>query len=145
MNFRKADPTYVNFKPTTAEDAIDLFYRHKRLGVQPHLWPEVFVKCAADLSDSELGKFEAWLVNPQGEPTGPVLKAVDEDNEKLRKQLLAEATVRDLQRMKIDEEEDIPESYARGECLQDDEKVQPVTEAFAELSTDADFEMVKHG
>ena len=109
MDFRKADPTYLGFKPKTAEEAIDLFYRHKLLGVPVHLWPEVFVKCAADLKDAELDKFESWLVNPQGEPTGPTLEAVDVENEKLRKQLLAEATRRDM--MKIDERGEELRSY----------------------------------
>ena len=96
MDFRKADPTYVNFKPMTAEDAINKFYRHKDLGVPPHLWPEVFVNCAATLPDEELKKFESWLVNPQGEPTGTELREVDAANERLRKQLLAEANIRDM-------------------------------------------------
>jgi len=95
MDFRKADPTYTNFKPTSAEDAINLFHRHKSLGVPPHLWPEVFVTCAASLPDEELHKFQDWLVNPQGEPTGAMLLKVDEDNERLRKQLLKEAQARD--------------------------------------------------
>jgi len=31
-DFRRADPTYINFVPKTAADAIDLFWRMKRLG-----------------------------------------------------------------------------------------------------------------
>ena len=132
MDFRKADPTYTRFKPRTAEEAINKFYRHKNLGVPPHLWPEVFVDCAANLPDAELGKFESWLVNPQGEPTGAILHKVDKENEALRKLLEAEADARDAP-MKIDEE--------------DDEKapLQPptVTSVMTELSLqEQDFEMV---
>ena len=94
MDFRKADPTYVNFKPNTAGSAIDKFYRHKNLGVPPHLWPEVFVNCAANLPDAELQKFQDWLVNPQGKPTGTML-GPDKQNQDLRKQLLKEAEARD--------------------------------------------------
>ena len=107
MDFRKADPTYVNFVPTTAADAINKFYRHKSLGVPPHLWPEVFVKCAAKLPPAEMAKFESWLVNPEGEPTGTLLGRVDRENEVLRKQLEAEANARDalpaVAEMEIDE------------------------------------------
>jgi hypothetical protein len=96
MDFRKADPEYTKFKPATAEDAINKFYRHKNLGVPPHLWPEVFVDCAASLPAKELQKFQDWLVNPQGEPTGPQLLQIDRENEALREQLLKEAKVRDM-------------------------------------------------
>ena len=105
VDFRKADPTYVCFKPTTVEEAIDLFYRHKRLGVPVHLWPEVFVECSAHLKDSELDKFSSWLINPAGKPTGIAeLKGIGETNDRLRKQLLEEAIHRD--RMNVDEEKD---------------------------------------
>ena len=96
MDFRKADPEYTKFKPATAEDAINLFHRHKNLGMPPHLWPEVFVKCAADLPNAELQKFQDWLVNPQGEPTGPQLLQIDRENDALRLQLLKEANARDM-------------------------------------------------
>ena len=36
-DFRKADPTYTNFEPATAEEAINKFYRHKNLGVPPQM------------------------------------------------------------------------------------------------------------
>ena len=112
MDFRKADPTYTNFVPTTAEDAINKFYRHKNLGVPPHLWPEVFVNCAAKLPDAELQKFESWLVNPEGEPTGPQLLKIDKENEALRLQLLKEANARDMPAldenyMDVDDEKDV--------------------------------------
>ena len=94
-DFRKADPTYTNFTPASAEEAINKFHRHKSLGVPPHLWPEVFVECAANLPLPELHKFQEWLVNPQGEPKGPMLTQVDQANEALRLQLLKEATARD--------------------------------------------------
>ena len=143
MDFRKADPDYVNFKPTTATEAIDLFHRHKRLGVPPHLWPEVFVKCAVDLKGEELDKFESYLINPEGEPTGTLLTDVDiAENEKLRKKLLSEATRRDMEVVDEDGREDdekvqepLPEQPPSEDTLTDD---------FAELSTEAvmDFEMI---
>ena len=104
MDFRKADPTYTNFEPATAEEAINKFYRHKNLGVPPHLWPEVFVDCAGHLPPAELQKFQDWLVNPQGEPTAPMLERVDQQNEAVRLQLLKEATARDAASCTIMEE-----------------------------------------
>ena len=38
-DFRKADPTYTNFQPRTAEEAINKFYRRKNLGVPPTFGP----------------------------------------------------------------------------------------------------------
>ena len=126
-DFRKADPTYLAFTPKTAEEAIDKFYRHKRLGVPVHLWPEVFVECAERLKGKELDKFESWLVNPAGPPTGvPDIKALDETNDRLRKQLLQEAVQRDL--MVVDEKE---EKIELGDMMGDlmiDDYISPLPE-----------------
>ena len=123
MNFRKADPEYVNFEPRTAEDAIEKFYRHKNLGVPPRMWPEVFVQCAAALPPEEVSKFESWLVNPQGEPTGPMLQQIDKENDALRKQLLAETERRDLAPLK--EEHFAPLQEEHFTVPPDDEKSPP--------------------
>lgn len=107
-NFRKADPTYVEFSPKTAADAIDLFFRHQRMGLSPDLFPETFVHCAKTLPAEEVEKFQEWLINPCGAPRGTELKQVDRENEALRKELLKEAEERDMrdkmQVMKVDEE-----------------------------------------
>lgn len=123
MNFRKADPEYVNYEPRTAEDAIEKFYRHKNLGVPPRMWPEVFVQCAAALPPEEVSKFESWLVNPQGEPTGPMLQQIDKENDALRKQLLAETERRDLAPLK--EEHFAPLQEEHFTVPPDDEKSPP--------------------
>ncbi len=149
MDYRKADPTYTNFKPTTASDAINKFYRHKNLGVPPHLWPEVFVDCAANLTPEEMHKFESWLVNPGGDPKGPMLKDVDQENEALRAQLLKEATARDALASVVEETADtvvIDENYMDV----DDEKVpdvpmvppDSVSSMMVNLSVQDEFEMV---
>ena len=140
MDFRKADPTYTNFEPATAEEAINKFYRHKNLGVPPHLWPEVFVDCAGHLPPAELQKFQDWLVNPAGEPTGPLLEPIDHQNEALRAKLLREATARDAATTCIMEEAPIVENYMDV----DDEKVPPSESAssmMVNLSV-SDFDMV---
>ena len=110
-DFRKADPTYVGFKPRTAAAAIDLFVRHKNLGLPVHLWPECFVECAASLPLPELDKFEAYLVTPSGPPEGRTLQrndAVETANANVRKQLSAEAERRNMpaveEKMDVDDE-----------------------------------------
>ena len=110
-DFRKADPTYVGFKPRTAAAAIDLFVRHKNLGLPVHLWPECFVECAASLPLPELDKFEAYLVTPSGPPEGRTLQrndAVQTANARERKQLIAEAERRNMpaveEKMDVDDE-----------------------------------------
>jgi len=142
-DFRKSDPTYLNWKPRTASEAIEKFYRHKKLGAPPHLWPEVFVDCASDLPDTELTKFEAWLVNPQGQALkAPTITGVDLEIEKERKQLLAEATARDLQTV-LQTVPDVPEVLEQHFMDVDDEKVDlSVSMSDLSMKTQADFEMV---
>ena len=163
-DFRKADPTYVNFQPASVEEAINLFTRQKNLGVPPHLWPEVFVECAAKLPLPELQKFQEWLVNPQGEPVGkPMLTQVDQANEVERLQLLKEATARDALSQAVPEEPlNIVEDYMTNvddekardaDDEKEDEKesgscasetpVEDVSSMMVNLSlTESDFEMV---
>ena len=65
-DFRKSDPNYVGFVPRTASEAIDLFNRHRKLGVPVSQWPETFVLVSKALPEEELDRFREWLVNPQG-------------------------------------------------------------------------------
>jgi len=108
MDFRRADPTYVNFVPRTCVDAIDLFNRHRNLGLTADLYPECFVHCARALPDEELDKFHRFIVTPSGDIVkgGENPTLVDAELEKERLQLLKEAEVRDkLQVLSIKEEE----------------------------------------
>jgi hypothetical protein len=97
MDFRRADPRYVNFIPTTCVDAIDLFDRHRKLGLTPDLYPECFVHCARALKGKELDYFHRYIVCPSGDIAkggeGPT--EVDKQLEKERQQLLREAAARD--------------------------------------------------
>jgi len=45
-DYRKADPKYFGFVPTTAAEAIDLFFRLKRNGMHAEHHPEAFVWAA---------------------------------------------------------------------------------------------------
>ena len=95
-DYRKSDPNYTAFVPKTAAEAIDLFTRHRRLGVPVSLWPETFVHVARNLDDAELDRFQEWLVNPQGPRTtaGPLYEPCPEV-EAERIELAEEADARD--------------------------------------------------
>ena len=96
MDYRRADPNYIGFVPETAADAIDLFFRMKRLGLRPEHFPEAFVWCSRKLNDQEGVKFEEWLVAPQGVSKTRELYKPDPEAEQIRLQLLKEAEARDL-------------------------------------------------
>ena len=135
MDFRRADPTYVNFVPRTCVDAIDLFNRHRNLGLTADLYPECFVHCARSLPDEELDKFHRFIVTPSGDigKGGEKPTLVDAELEAERRQLLKEAEVRDqLKVLSIEEEpECIPMSddecptasqeEEKSECMQQDD------------------------
>jgi len=120
MDFRRADPNYVNFVPKTCMDAIDLFNRHRTLGLTADLYPECFVHCARALPDAELDKFHRFIVQPAGDigGGGEQPTQVDAEIEKERLSLLQEATLRDLKKLAITEEE--PEEPV--DMSQDEEK-----------------------
>ena len=105
MDFRKADPTYVNFVPKTCVEAIDLFRRHRDMGLKSALYPECFVHCARQLPDKELDMFHRYIVQPTGDIAkgGEKPTAVDAQLEKERLHLLTEACRRDLAACKIEE------------------------------------------
>lgn len=144
MDYRKADPTYVNFVPHTAAEAIDKFHRYKKRGVPPNLWPEVFVECATELPEPEMDKFEAWLVNPNGMCENPAtvgkaqwVDKVNAENEVVRKQLLKESQARDAPPL-------ILEHYME----QDDEKSpdpevsETISSMMVNMSVDDDLDMI---
>ena len=97
MDFRRADPNYVNFVPKTCVDAIDLFNRHRNLGLTADLYPECFVHCARALPGPELDMFHRFIVTPNGdiEKGGEKPTQVDVELEKERKLLLEESEARD--------------------------------------------------
>jgi hypothetical protein len=133
MDFRRADPTYVNFVPRTCADAIDLFNRHRNLGMTSDLYPECFVHCAKSLPDGELDKFHRFIVQPAGDISkgGEKATGIDVELEKERLQLLAEAAARDLQTQRTSEAlrgvaaltiEEEKSDESMGTMSQDDEK-----------------------
>ena len=116
MDFRRADPNYVNFVPRTCVDAIDLFNRHRSLGLTADLYPECFVHCARALPGPELDMFHRFIVTPSGdiEKGGEKPTPVDAELEKERKLLLKEAEVRDgFAKLTIEEEFEPMSDYVR--------------------------------
>ena len=75
--WRLADPKYVDFTPTRVEEAIIKFRRMQDLGLSSWKYPEAFVECAKGLGPEEMGKFEEWLVCPQGEPPADAVDVRD--------------------------------------------------------------------
>ena len=65
LRLHKADPTFTNFVPRDAEEAVDLFMRHQKNGLKPLMIPECLVKFAQNLTGTELDMFEAWIINPE--------------------------------------------------------------------------------
>ena len=61
---RKQDPTYTNFVPTTAAEAVDRYVRCRKNGLKPMLVPECLIACAVGLRGVELDRFESWIINP---------------------------------------------------------------------------------
>ena len=96
-DFRRADPNYTNFVPKTCRDAIDLFNRHRALGLQADLYPECFVHCAKQLPDEELDMFHRFIVCPTRDiqKGGEKPTLTDIELEKERLMLLKESEERD--------------------------------------------------
>lgn len=113
MDFRRADPMYVNFVPRTCVDAIDLFNRHRNLGLTADLYPECFVHCARQLPGPELDMFHRFIVTPSGdiEKGGETPSPIDAQLENERQLLLKESEARDR-----------PMSISEEPMSQDDEK-----------------------
>ena len=64
--YRRADPSFTNWKPKTAYEAVDRFTRCQRNGLKAIMIPECLIECCRDLPEPELDKFEEWIINPGG-------------------------------------------------------------------------------
>ena len=64
---RKQDPTFTNFVPRTAAEAVDRYVRCRRNGLKPMLVPECLIACAVGLKGRELDNFERWIINPSAD------------------------------------------------------------------------------
>ena len=66
-SIRKQDPTFTDYVPSTAEEAVDRYVRCRRNGLKPMLVPECLIACAAGLQGLELDNFERWIINPNAD------------------------------------------------------------------------------
>ena len=86
MEVWKADPSFTNFVPKTAVEAVDRFTRCTRNGLRPMLVPECLIACARGLNGEEMDRFEAWMINPAGDLAGVELveqTSIRKANEKI--------------------------------------------------------------
>jgi hypothetical protein len=67
QDVRKQDPTFTNFVPKTAAEAVDRYVRCRKNGLKPMLVPECLIACAGGLKGTELDKFESWIINPNAD------------------------------------------------------------------------------
>lgn len=64
--YRRANPSFTNWVPKTAYEAVDRFTRCQSNGLKALMFPECLIECSKGLPDAELDKFEDWIINPQG-------------------------------------------------------------------------------
>ena len=64
LKIRKADPTFVNWVPVDAADAVDKFQRLQRNGLPASQIPEALIDCAKGLKGDDIDLFTEWIVNP---------------------------------------------------------------------------------
>ena len=76
-SWRLADPEYVDFHPETVQQAILKFRRLQGMGLSPWKYPEAMIECCNKLPEDEISKFEAWIINPAGEPDADAVDVRD--------------------------------------------------------------------
>lgn len=69
LSVRLRDPSFVNFVPKTAEEAVERLARCRKNGLHPYMVPECIIECSKALSEDQLDLFEEYVVNPQGVDT----------------------------------------------------------------------------
>ena len=76
-NWRLSDPEYIDFDPTTVQEAILKFRRMQGMGLKPWMYPEAMVSCARKLRGQDMERFESWLICPGGEPNATAMDVRD--------------------------------------------------------------------
>ena len=90
MSVWKTDPTFTNYVPQTAKEAVGRFVRCRTNGLSAMMVPECLIECAAGLPPAELDLFEDWIINPNGSLDHASLcpDRIAPENETLYKQTL---------------------------------------------------------
>ena len=124
--YRRADPTFTNWKPKTAFEAVDRFTRCQRNGLKAMMIPECL---SNNLPEAELDKFEEWIINPQGLDFS---KAVPDDSIRKLNESLFLKTVKERDEIPplppVDNDEKMPDVGLDRNGTQDDEKTAEVKE-----------------
>jgi len=95
MSLWKVDPTFTNYVPKTAAEAVDRYVRCRNNGLKAMLIPECLIECARGLKEGEMDKFEQWIINPSGDLSGVELveqKGIREANDAVFQETLARVT-----------------------------------------------------
>ena len=124
LSVRKQDPTFIEFVPRTAEEAVDRYVRCKNRGLKAYLIPECLIQCASGLNPTELEKFERFIINPDGyaENTAALVETTQLQADNAR--IFEEAAKRIEDKMQIDEIPPLPVPSLQELSLeQDDEKM----------------------
>ena len=134
LSVRKQDPTFIEFVPRTAEEAVDRYVRCKNRGLKAYLIPECLIQCASGLNPTELEKFERFIINPDGyaETAAALVETTQIQTENAR--IFEEAAKRVEDKMQIDEIPPLPvpsmqelslnQEDEKMECKEDDEKLE---------------------
>ncbi len=124
LSVRKQDPLFVNFVPKNAEEAVDRFIRCKRRGLKPYLIPECLIACAQGLPPDEMEKFEAWIVDPEGNTSGGAsMQLVETKEMQQRNQQVFDENVKRVEAKMLECSLNNDEKMLEA-CSQDDEKMQ---------------------
>ena len=95
MSLWKVDPTFTNYIPKTAAEAVDRYVRCRNNGLKAMLIPECLIECARGLKEQEMDKFEQWIINPSGDLSKVELveqKDICEANDAVFQKTLARVT-----------------------------------------------------
>jgi hypothetical protein len=107
LNIRKSDPTFTNFMPTTAAEAVDRYVRCRNNGLKPMLIPECLIACARGLRGKELDMFETWIINPSGDLDN--VELVEQTQIREANDAIFQANLRRVEEsMQLDEEPPLP-------------------------------------
>ena len=124
LSVRKQDPLFINFVPKTAEEAVDRYMRCKRRGLKPYLIPECLIACAQGLPPDEMEKFEAWIVDPEGNTGGGApMQLVETKEMQQRNQQVFDENVKRVEAKMLECSLNNDEKMLEA-CSQDDEKMQ---------------------
>ena len=118
----KVDPTYTNYVPTTAEEAVERFVRCRNNGLKPMLYPECLIQCSRGLDEGQIARFEEWIINPGGPISGNLVHTtkINDANDAIFAKTLARVTSK-MEDEKLSEDSD-------------DEKLPPVPALSTEFS-----------